>query len=137
MPAIVSDRRQLWAAVVANPLDRAPKDALADWLDEFGAGRADADLSRGLRWCAKYGKWPGPTAHRPELGIDAHRWIPAWAVFGAESHPSAFLEPRMWDVVKDMPVRRAGRFKRFNASVCDLPTLIRRLGRALVALGES
>jgi uncharacterized protein (TIGR02996 family) len=71
MAATVTEREALWRAVVANPADAAPKLILADWLQERGA---EADLERGLRWCAANGKWPA------RFGVfDKDQWEFFWS----------------------------------------------------------
>lgn len=48
---------ELWEQIVLHPEDHGLKLVLADALEETGD---DPIFSRGLRWCAKYDRWPAP-----------------------------------------------------------------------------
>lgn len=127
MIAIVSDREALWAAVMANPRDAAPKLVLADWLDEYGRTRGDADLSRGLRWAAEKRWWPEAS------GIDDIDPTPTlrWS-----THDTGRPWPR--GKVKVFKAVCVTHTRRFCGCFAIRPVfLVRRVGRALAVLGES
>lgn len=124
----------IWAGVVANPADAAPKLVAADWLQESGA---DAELEAGLRWCAAEGKFPagGP-------GGWAWFWyegdpsdpptVDRWQLDGPGWHR---IPKDLWNAV--MPDRILGdAFGTFDGNtLADPADHIRRLGRVLRAAG--
>ena len=83
----------LWAAVLDNPRDAAPKLALADLLDEAGT---DPELAAGLRWSAANNRFPTWQEWRPGW---AWYWIVpgVWKLNGRRDRYR--IPKEMWDAI--------------------------------------
>jgi hypothetical protein len=116
----------LWRAILAAPLDAAPKLALCDHLEETGR---DPDLLAGLRYCVVHSRWPS------EGQI---RYKPAWSWYEhIHYHPERLAHLLPKEVWRKISGQSKGlNFCGFGAADARSPeTAVRRLGRAVRQLG--
>ena len=103
----------LWAAILADTRDAAPKLALADLLDEAAA---DPELAAGLRWCAAEDRFP-----QRYQGTRCWEWfwiVPNEPRIDGTDHRYR-IPQEMWDAIggcfswgpdPSVPVRVVGRY---------------------------
>src|SRR5262245_2184200 len=72
-----SDAEALWAAVLANPEDDAPRLVYADWLDEHGQPERAAFIRLQIEWARA-------PKHDPIRVVLARRADRLWDLYGAD-----------------------------------------------------
>lgn len=131
MVEVATDYQVLWDDVLNNPMDAAPKLALSDWLEERGKDQA---MVVGLRYCARYKKWPAKGLGTFFSDRERWRWLYRDGIAGSDlnksSEPSR-LAKKLWIEINGHSVDY------WSLVFAERPeTLIRRLGKALIKLNK-
>jgi uncharacterized protein (TIGR02996 family) len=126
MTTTTTDRAALWAGVLAAPHDAAPKLAMCDFLEESGQ---DPDLLAGLKWCLAHDKWPHDDT-KTSWGTWA--WYPDST--DRDDVGDSMVPAKTWEEIREMAPQKPTGF--MGAESIHVNVLVRRLGRAVRALGE-